>query len=578
MRLFQVLLVFVLLLPAACALPHAQYPSFASPESRLSFVGDAFSATDSIIYKTAHVSLGGEPWQAVELSGTPYQSSSQWLAGSASLSLSPYSFPTGEESYLLAYSCMGATGAWDCHETSGHPDGFWQLLVIAGSNASNTSDEPDYSCSEGQYYFEDACLLNVTGRTYFLAPDGDDATGDGSIASPWRTLNKAVTVVAAGDIVYLRGGVYDLSKSITIYNKDGTAEKPVRYHAFPGEEPILDFSGWIPIQDSANQQGAIFLYNLDHYSFKGFTVRNVNQVYYDNIVVGIRGYGSTNITFTNMVIHDVQGKGFRFYDCDDVSWYNCDAYNCADPLRDTPGNGGTGFNCGGDIEGASYYHYGCRAYNNSDQGFSGAGEGLGIYDNCWSWGNGYMTNGAGCGFKFGFEETLSAYRRLTNCIAAYNYNDDPDAAWPANSGFNDNAASSLRAEMELYNNIAYKNGLGFIVTTPAIESGQPNIYRNNIAYDNQNGNIFETTYIHSNNSWDSSPAITITHEDFVALPETIEEAYAVLGAPRKADGSLPDMGGCFQLAAGSDLIDAGADVGLPFSGSAPDLGPFERQG
>ena len=41
-----------------------------------------------------------------------------------------------------------------------------------------------------------------------------------------------------------------------------------------------------------------------------------------------------------------------------------------------------------------------------------------------------------------------------------------------------------------------------------------------------------------------------------------------------ADGSLPDVQ-FLHLAAGSDLVDKGVDVGLPFSGSAPDLGAFE---
>jgi hypothetical protein len=31
----------------------------------------------------------------------------------------------------------------------------------------------------------------------------------------------------------------------------------------------------------------------------------------------------------------------------------------------------------------------------------------------------------------------------------------------------------------------------------------------------------------------------------------------------------------FELVTASDLRDAGIDIGLPFNGSAPDLGPFE---
>ncbi|MBN1309005.1 MAG: hypothetical protein JXA18_13865, partial [Chitinispirillaceae bacterium] len=44
--------------------------------------------------------------------------------------------------------------------------------------------------------------------------------------------------------------------------------------------------------------------------------------------------------------------------------------------------------------------------------------------------------------------------------------------------------------------------------------------------------------------------------------------------PRKADGSLPDVK-FMHLSANSKLIDKGKDVGLPFTGSAPDLGAFE---
>jgi hypothetical protein len=46
--------------------------------------------------------------------------------------------------------------------------------------------------------------------------------------------------------------------------------------------------------------------------------------------------------------------------------------------------------------------------------------------------------------------------------------------------------------------------------------------------------------------------------------------------PRKADGSLPDVK-YFKLVDDSELIDAGVDVGLPYNGSAPDIGAFESE-
>ena len=45
---------------------------------------------------------------------------------------------------------------------------------------------------------------------------------------------------------------------------------------------------------------------------------------------------------------------------------------------------------------------------------------------------------------------------------------------------------------------------------------------------------------------------------------------------RNPDGTLP-VTDLFRLAAGSKLINAGMNVGLPYLGSAPDLGAFERQ-
>lgn len=50
---------------------------------------------------------------------------------------------------------------------------------------------------------------------------------------------------------------------------------------------------------------------------------------------------------------------------------------------------------------------------------------------------------------------------------------------------------------------------------------------------------------------------------------------ADLDAPRRADGSLPVLD-FLRLAEDSDLVNAGTDVGIPFSGSAPDIGAFEN--
>ncbi|MGC4068769.1 MAG: DUF4990 domain-containing protein [Polyangiaceae bacterium] len=70
----------------------------------------------------------------------------------------------------------------------------------------------------------------------------------------------------------------------------------------------------------------------------------------------------------------------------------------------------------------------------------------------------------------------------------------------------------------------------------------------------------------SNNSWQNGHAASST--DYVSIDTSL------LKAPRKSDGSLPDVN-YFKLLSGSDLRNSGVNVGLSYSGTAPDIGPFE---
>jgi hypothetical protein len=74
------------------------------------------------------------------------------------------------------------------------------------------------------------------------------------------------------------------------------------------------------------------------------------------------------------------------------------------------------------------------------------------------------------------------------------------------------------------------------------------------------------TAIQATNSW-LSPFI-VSDSDFVSIDTT------GMRGPRNADGSLPTVT-FMHLASGSDLIDHGTNVGLPYNGAAPDLGCFE---
>jgi hypothetical protein len=70
------------------------------------------------------------------------------------------------------------------------------------------------------------------------------------------------------------------------------------------------------------------------------------------------------------------------------------------------------------------------------------------------------------------------------------------------------------------------------------------------------------------NTWDTATGVTVTADDFVSLSES--DAMAA----READGSLPNNGFA-KLKSTSTAIDKGTDVGIPYLGTAPDLGAYE---
>jgi uncharacterized repeat protein (TIGR02059 family) len=177
-----------------------------------------------------------------------------------------------------------------------------------------------------------------------------------------------------------------------------------------------------------------------------------------------------------------------------------------------------------------------------------------------------MTNGGnGSGFKLGAtadHHTLHL-RTVQNSLAFDN----------KEGGFSQNEAVCISW---LFNNTAYHNAtdpagwdLGFEFSTTAALG--INVLKNNIAYANQHPATLQANYNNcttSNNSWDG--AVNVTDADFVSI-----DSSGVSGT-RGANGTLPNIN-FLKIKTGSVLIDAGTDVGLPYSGKSPDLGAFEIQ-
>ncbi|HQK69456.1 MAG TPA: SwmB domain-containing protein, partial [Bacteroidales bacterium] len=441
----------------------------------------------------------------------------------------------------------------------------------------------------------------ASGTTYYVATNGKDSN-PGSFSQPWGTWGKAFTStsVKAGDTIFIRGGVYN----ITVNNgsgyrvtRAGTADNLIVYSNFPGEIPILDCSN---VQTTTQYPVAVQASTSDganYVKFIGLTVRNHPQ-YRKDVMTWVKGFGCENgfFTFENCTAYNIEGHGFDsyFYNGYPIvngahTFINCDAYVCYNPEVISgylPGNAGVGFNSQNwyGTEGHAYA-INCRAWECGDQGFSWNGEHYCEAVGCWSFNNGKL-QGDGHGFKLGWHDReYPAAGRLNvvnkNCIAAYNR---------ASGMTTNDSGEGIATGMNIYNNLIYHNGYSdhpswryqyglYVYNTPDDDSDELlRIFRNNICFDNAYGEVYVASgayYTHSHNSWDGGA--TITAADFKALPESQVAGISLLSSPRNQDGSLPDLGDYFQLADNSDAIDAGLNVGIPFAGEAPDLGFLETK-
>ena len=93
------------------------------------------------------------------------------------------------------------------------------------------------------------CICFITAMAFsadiYVSPSGNDATGDGTIGSPYATIAKARDAAdlakASGAVkVLLREGTYYLSAPVVFTQANsGTAVAPITYQSYPGEKAVI---------------------------------------------------------------------------------------------------------------------------------------------------------------------------------------------------------------------------------------------------------------------------------------------------------------------------------------------------
>jgi parallel beta-helix repeat protein len=428
--------------------------------------------------------------------------------------------------------------------------------------------------------------ISLTSATdFYVAPDGND-TNIGSITNPVESIKRAQQLASFGDTVYIRGGLYTMRvNQIAQYNSiwayvTKLDKNGISYLAYQDEKPVFDYQNIKP----ANYRITAFYINGSNIHIKGIEVIGVQVTITTHTQSECFEIQGSNNTLENISMHNNMAIGVYILRGSNNLILNCDAYENYDSVSEG-GTGGNvdGFGChvrNGDV---GNIFRGCRAWFNSDDGFDliNSGEPV-LIDHCWSFYNGYsvgfVSRGDGTGFKAGgYGKGGTAYTDVVNryspipmntiqfCIAVKNRL----RGFYANHHLNGNY---------WYNNTAFQNPVNYtMLNCKALNPtdfatdvpGWNHVMANNLgagATSQELADIDKPQCVLNNNYFDLP--VTINASDFLSFDAEL------LKSPRQADGSLPDTD-FFKLAPGSDLIDAGFDVGFSYNGAAPDLGYSE---
>ena len=432
--------------------------------------------------------------------------------------------------------------------------------------------------------------------TYFASPDG---SGDGKSIEKPTTFGKGLKLLKnPGDTLYLLSGQYDLMTT-DINNLVGTASQRIV------------ISGYDPI-DRSGHYSAILDFRGTEYGKRGLQVQKTcSYIHIKNLTLRYSGknnlinYGNYNL-FENLDIYGSADTGCQMKEGGNNIIKNVDSHDNFDYALDKSGNL-TSCDFGGNADGfadkqftgAGNHYIGCRAWNNSDDGwdfFQRVSTSQTIIEHCLCYKNGpakydmrnhpryetdktwfdqfkdgkdvidddgrtvhvtlesYPNMGNGNGFKLGGDGTKHN-ALVHHCLSVGN----------TVKGFDQNSDAG---QLFLYNNNGYLNNpdYGFYNNNGCELTIQNCISHKSKSKNSLNSGVVK---VDNHNSWSSG--FSVSNTDFQSLDTTQILMY------RSSDGSLSDIS-FMHLKTGSALIDAGIDVGLGHNGTAPDLGCYETGG
>jgi parallel beta-helix repeat protein len=351
--------------------------------------------------------------------------------------------------------------------------------------------------------------------TWYVSPSGSDSNPCTKDA-PCQTIDRGVQALRSGDTLYLQGGTYT-------YQSIGDH----------GPTPVPSGSSWETATTIAAAPGETVWLKVTSISLSGTSYVIFDRLHVDNGSFSIDG-ASHHVRWQNGEFTNTESAGANMFI--GGSGHHLEVLNT--DIHDAGGGGGKGctdpYGCYGMYwSGSDSLFDNNRVYNNGGYGwhiFSSGHDNVAnnVVSNSLFYGNGFtdLRGHSGCAF-------------ILSC-------------GPGNKAYNNviyENACGIQIDYrchncEVYNNTIYGNqGYGI-----AIAGSNSVAVKNNILYKNSSGiidNVGDATLDHN---W---------------LDDGRDPGFV-------SEGSRD-----FHLREGSLAIDAGVNVGLPYAGTAPDLGAYE---
>ena len=407
-------------------------------------------------------------------------------------------------------------------------------------------------------------------KEIFVSPDNSSDSNEGTIDSPFASIERAHEAADAGDTIYLRGGTYfveaDADGEYTIdLTKDGTEDKPISLFAYQDEQPIISGEKLPRRENNDSSKDPLIEQTGDYWDVKGLEIKEAPFLAYNASDVN-------NSTWENLDIHHNDYSGFNLRgESSNNLLLNSDSHDNFDRVTNGQNANGVGVIVG---SGEGNVIRGVRAYNNADDGFDlWEFKGNVTLEDNWAYNNGIDLwnvgedfEGNGQGFKLsgsgGGEDAASKDEDLAHEVRR-------NLAWDNGVvGFSHNNSVG---KMQIHNNTSYNHdsseyykGVGF-----EFDEGAHQL-RNNLSVANSKPIYKSEQVSDDDNSW--TLPVEANEDDFISTDDSIATGQ------RAADGSLPTSD-FLKLEPDSDLVDAGVKLdGIDFEGDAPDLGAFEVGG